>query len=204
MLLVSDLACCSFVRLFDDIFCARGCPWAGVGGSDGTGFSNRSFDVVLTGGAGATGVASKRLGLACVIFEACGVAIDAEAGSSFSDKPFMYCDISLAMLCCRKSSFRCRGDWGVAGALGDACMRLSGESCGVSSAGTGFRTGETGKGTLAAALGDCSTCDCLLGEGVLGRGGGSMLPRIVPRARFSTSSEGEFSLFENERLGCGD
>jgi hypothetical protein len=83
-------------------------------------------------------------------------------------------------------------------------MRLPGDSCGVSSAGTGFRTGETGKGTLAAALGDCSTCDCLLGEGVLGSGGGSMLPRIVPRARFSTSSEGEFSLLENERLGCGD
>jgi hypothetical protein len=83
-------------------------------------------------------------------------------------------------------------------------MRLSGDSCGVSSAGTGFRTGENGKGTLAAALGDCSTCDCLLGDGVLGSGGGSMLPRIVPRPGFSTSSDGAFSLFENERLGCGD
>ena len=92
----------------------------------------------------------------------------------------------------------------MAGALGDACMRLSGDSCEVSSAGTGFRIGETGRGTLAAALGDCNTCDCLLGDGVLGSGGGSMLPRIVPRPEFSTSSEGAFSLFENERLDCED
>jgi len=110
VLLSSGLACCSLVTLVDDKFCARGCPWAGVGGSDGTGFSNRSFDVVRTGGAGATGVASKRLGLACVMFEVCGVAIGADAGSSFNDKPFMYCDMSLAILCCRKSSLRWRGD----------------------------------------------------------------------------------------------
>jgi hypothetical protein len=83
-------------------------------------------------------------------------------------------------------------------------MRLSGDICGVSSAGTGFRIGETGKGTLAAALGDCSTCDCLLGDGVLGSGGGSMLPRIVPRPEFSTSSESAFSLFENDRFDCED
>jgi len=110
VLLSSGLACCSFVMSIDDKFCARGCPWAGVGGSDGTGFSNRSFDVVRTGGAGATGVAFKRLGLACVMFEVCGVAIGADAGSSFNDKPFMYCDMSLAILCCRKSSLRWRGD----------------------------------------------------------------------------------------------
>ena len=90
VLLISGFACCSLVKLVDDKICARGCPWAGVGGRDGTGFSNRSFDVVRTGGAGATGVASKRFGLACVIFEACGVAIDAEVGLSFNDKPFIY------------------------------------------------------------------------------------------------------------------
>ena len=106
VLLSSGLACCSLVMFVDDMLCARGCPWAGVGGSDGTGFSNRSFDVVRTGGVGATGVASKRLGLDCEIFEACGSAIDGEAESSFSDKPFIYCDMSLAMLCCRKSSLR--------------------------------------------------------------------------------------------------
>ena len=106
VLVISGLACCSLVTLVDGTVCTRGCACAGVGGSDGTGFSNRSFDVVRTGGAGATGVASKRLGLACVVFEACGVDIDAEAGSSFNDKPFMYCDMSLAMLCCRKSSLR--------------------------------------------------------------------------------------------------
>jgi len=94
------------VRLVDDSFCGRACPLAGVGGSDGTGFSNRSFEVVLTGGAGGTDVVSIRLGLACVICEACGVAIEAEAGSSFNDKPFMYCDMSLAILCCKKSSLR--------------------------------------------------------------------------------------------------
>ena len=86
--------------------CGRECPLVGVGANDGTGFSNRSFDVVLTGGAGGAGNDPMRLGLACVIFEAVGVAIDAEAGSSFKDKPFMYCDMSLAMLCCRKSSLR--------------------------------------------------------------------------------------------------
>ena len=107
VLLVSDLVRGAVVRLVDDVVCVRESPLAGVGGSDGTGFSNRSFEVVLTGGAGGTGVASKRLGLAGVIVEACGVLfIDAEAGSSFNDKPFMYCDMSLAMLCCKKSSLR--------------------------------------------------------------------------------------------------
>jgi hypothetical protein len=69
-LLVSDLVRGAVVRLVDDSVCVRESPLAGVGGRDGTGFSNRSFDVVLTGGAGGTDVASKRLGLACVIFKA--------------------------------------------------------------------------------------------------------------------------------------
>ena len=90
VLLVSGFVKFSVVMFVDDWLCARECPLAGVGGSDGTGFSNRSFDVVLTGGAGGTGVASKRLGLGCEIFEACSVVVDAEAGSSFNDKPFMY------------------------------------------------------------------------------------------------------------------
>jgi hypothetical protein len=83
----------------------RECPLVGVGvGSrDGTGFSNRSFDGVLTG-AGRDG--SRRFGLACVLLGACGVVAAAEAGSSFNDKHFIYCDMSLAMLCCRKSSLR--------------------------------------------------------------------------------------------------
>jgi hypothetical protein len=83
----------------------RECPLAGVGvgSSDGTGFSNRSFDGVLTG-AGRAG--SKRFGLACVLLGPCGVVVAAEAGPSFNDKFFIYCDMSLAMLCCRKSSLR--------------------------------------------------------------------------------------------------
>ena len=116
----------------------------------------------------------------------------------------MYTDMSLAMLCCRKSSFTWRGDCGVAGGLGDTDILFSGDDCGVSSAGTGFRIGDTGKGTFAATPGDWDTCECLLGEGVLGRGGGSMLPLIVPRDVFSTSSEGAFSLFETERMLCED
>jgi hypothetical protein len=106
VLLDSDLKRGAVGKLVGVSFCGREWPLAGVGGSDGTGFSNRSFDVVRTGGAGGTSVEFKRLGLACVIFEACGVAIEAEAGSSFSDRPFMYCDMSLAMLCCKKSSLR--------------------------------------------------------------------------------------------------
>ena len=116
----------------------------------------------------------------------------------------MYTDMSLAMLCCRKSSFTWRGDCGVAGGLGDTDILFSGDDCGVSSAGTGLRTGDTGKGTFAATPGDWKYCECLLGEGVLGSGGGSMLPLIVPRVEFSTSSEGAFSLFETERLLCED
>ena len=93
----------------------------------------------------------------------------------------------------------------MAGALGEAGIRFAGDSCGVSSAGTGFRMGETGKGTFAAAPGDGIICDCLLGDGVLGSGGGSMLPRMVPRPpEFSTSSEKLFSLFDTERLDCED
>ena len=112
--------------------------------------------------------------------------------------------MSLAMLCCKKSSLTWRGDCGVAGGLGDTNILFSGDDCGVSSVGRGFRTGETGKGTFAATPGDWKNCECSLGEGVLGRGGGSMLPLIVPRVEFSTSSEGAFSLFETERLLCED
>lgn len=85
-----------------------------VGASDGTGRSKRSLDDDARVGDGRTGdcagTGAKRLGLAWKSFEACGVEIAADAGSSFNDKPFMYCDMSLAMLCCRKSSLRCRGD----------------------------------------------------------------------------------------------
>lgn len=116
----------------------------------------------------------------------------------------MYWDMSLAMLCCRKSSFTWRGDCGVAGGLGDADTLFSGDDCGVSRVATGFRTGDIGNGTFAATPGDWDTCECLLGEGVLGRGGGSMLPLIVPRDVFSTSSEGAFSLFETDRLPYED
>ena len=44
----------------------------------------------------------------------------------------------------------------MAGGLGDTDARFSGDSCGVSSIGTGFLVGEEGKGTLAAAPGDGS------------------------------------------------
>lgn len=69
-----------------------------VGANDGTGLSNRSLDVDLTGGVG--------FGLRWFVrspFEG-GGADAALDDSSFRDSPFMYCDMSLAILCCRKSS----------------------------------------------------------------------------------------------------
>lgn len=89
----------------------------------------------------------------------------------------------------------------MAGGLGDdEEVLLPGDACGVSTAGIGLRVGEAGKGTFAATPGDCCGCEILEGDGVLGRGGGSMLPLIVPRVVFSTSSDGAFSLLEKERL----
>lgn len=63
----SGFDCASDVMFVDDSVGGRGCPLTGVGASDGTGFSKRSFDVVLTGGAGGTGVESN--GIACVPLE---------------------------------------------------------------------------------------------------------------------------------------
>lgn len=74
------------------------CIWPLVllGASDGTGFSNRSFDGVLVGcGRGAF----KCLGLACALVEGCNTGVGFDVDSSFNDSPFMYCDMSLAILC---------------------------------------------------------------------------------------------------------